>query len=128
MVLYSRMIHASRLFFILFSILLANCTSRNEDPDTDYTREAFEFVIDTAAAAHPFCSEPQTAFDSELACQEQKKFVLRWRRPENTDGLVGYRVFLDTNPGEPPKEWDGVRARDEEASVLFLNTSSDRDR
>ncbi len=89
----------------LLSLLFWGCPT-SPTQNYNYLRSPLTFRVDTLPAAHPYCSTSQTSFPSVDSCQNTKKYALRWERPQDTAGLIEYRIYLDTNPPDAAgKNW-----------------------
>lgn len=104
---------------------LAGCGSNDSNRNFAYQREVVDFGVDTAIADNR-CAEPQPAFNNDSAlCRRTKKFILRWERPEDTVGLIGYHVYLDTiHAGQA---WSTLQHDDSKAAIFITDVSKAKD-
>ena len=90
-------------------LLLWGCPTTPNSNNGDYLRSPITFRVDTLPALHPFCALGLSPLSVD-SCQATRKYTLRWERPEDTAGLVEYRIYLDTNPpNASDKNWSQVR-------------------
>ncbi|MDB5103077.1 MAG: hypothetical protein JWP91_766 [Fibrobacteres bacterium] len=102
--------------------LLLACSPEPERVNFAYLRSPSFFRADTTVSDHSFChtnTDPAALED----CVKAKKYRLSWVRPEDTTGLIGYRIYLDTaDPAAPTKDaWTYTRTHPELASVIVLS-------
>jgi hypothetical protein len=104
-------------WFSLGAIFLA-CSPDPERVNFAYLRSPSFFRADTTLSDHPFCKDTQN-FASPEECAKIKKYQLTWVRPEDTVGLIGYRIYLDTtDPRLPGKHWNDFKDKPEFASII----------
>ncbi len=108
-----------------FGLLLMGCPSDPQRQNFDYLRTASHFAVDAVDDDHAACDDPQPHFTSAQECRDTKKFLLRWERPEESEGLTAYRIYLDTLPPNAPagRDWRYVQDRPEFASVIVTDIS-----
>ncbi len=110
---------------VILVFLMMGCSSESQRQNFDYLRTASNFTVDTVAAADKACDQEQKHFASPEECRNTKKFMLRWERPEEADGLSSYRIYLDTLPPDAPdgRDWRYVQSRPELAAIIVMDVS-----
>ncbi len=100
--------------------LLLGCPTSPPHDVNNYRHQVFTFKIDPVPADHPFCTGGITPFATPAECRQASKYRLSWQRPEDTTGLIEYRVYLDTNPPDAPGQtWAQVR-KDRSRAALIM--------
>lgn len=114
------------------SFFFAGCTDNDPHLSYSYLRAAADFSVDTAST-DTLCADPgpnfirNAEFDPTVTCRNTKKFVLRWERPEDTVEFRGYRLYLDTTPGDVSKPWLETQKSDRDVAVTILETAKQKD-
>jgi formylglycine-generating enzyme required for sulfatase activity len=112
-----------------FAFLLLGCSDDHNGQNYNVYRRPTNFKADTTATAHVFCEENNGGFPSLEACLKAQKFRLKWDRPEDTVGFLGYRIYLDTLPPDltAGQGWPYVQGRQDLAHIIVANPKAPTD-
>lgn len=106
---------------------LLGCSDNDPVQRFSHLRSAGPTTVDTVPA-DTLCADPGPDFISEgfnptETCRQTRKYILRYERPDDTVGFLGYRVYLDTTPGV--KTWTATRNDDREAALFIDDIRQD---
>jgi hypothetical protein len=101
------------------SLFFWGCPTTPDVNSGDYLRSPITFRVDTIPAKHPFCAEGLSSLPVD-SCQSTKKYAFRWEHPEDTTGLLEYRIYLDTTPPNASgKNWTQIRGESALANAII---------